>query len=76
MIDIQRLRLAWEETPSAEQHLKAWIDEGKRAAWAQPAEIKKQYRSASILKNRQVLGHSGLVLESSLFIKRVLYVLD
>ena len=34
---------------------KSWADEVKKASWKQPAEIKEQYRSASILKNRRVV---------------------
>lgn len=55
IIAVSYLRHFWEENPGAEQHLKAWIDEAKKAAWTQPAEIKEQYRSASILKNRRVV---------------------
>ena len=54
-IAISYLRHFWEEYPSAEQHLKAWIDEIKKAAWTQPAEIKEQYRSVSILENCRVV---------------------
>jgi mRNA interferase HigB len=45
----------WEEHPDAEQPLKSWVDEARKAAWAQPLEIKEQYRNASILKNRRVV---------------------
>lgn len=55
IIAVSYLRHFWEEHPDAEQHLKAWIDEAKKAAWTQPAEIKEQYRSASVLKNRRVV---------------------
>lgn len=55
IIAVSYLRHFWEENPSAEQHLEAWIDEAKKAAWSQVAEIKEQYRSASILKNRRVV---------------------
>lgn len=41
--------------PHAEQHLKAWVDEVKRATWTQPVDIKAKYRGASILKNRRVV---------------------
>jgi len=41
--------------PDSEQHLKAWVDEVRQAAWTQPADIKEKYRSASILKNRRVV---------------------
>ncbi|MEO8411469.1 MAG: type II toxin-antitoxin system HigB family toxin [Propionivibrio sp.] len=43
------------KNPHAEQHLKSWVDEVKKANWRQPADIKEQYRSASILRNRQVV---------------------
>jgi len=55
IIALGYLRHFWEENPGAEQHLKAWIDEVKKAAWTQPAEIKEQFRSASILKGRRVV---------------------
>ena len=44
-----------EINPDAEQHLKSWVDEVRKANWSQPAEIKAQYRNASILKNRRVV---------------------
>ena len=49
------LRAFWEKYPDAEQHLKSWVDESRKAKWTQPAEIKEQYRTASILKNRRVV---------------------
>ncbi|QIL74180.1 type II toxin-antitoxin system HigB family toxin (plasmid) [Diaphorobacter sp. HDW4B] len=49
------LRKFWQANPDAEQHLKAWYDEALNAQWTQPADIKAQYRSASILKNRRVV---------------------
>lgn len=55
IIAIKALRDFWERIPDAEQALKAWIDEVRKARWSQPAEIKNQYRSASILKNRRVV---------------------
>jgi mRNA interferase HigB len=55
IIAVSYLRHFWEANPGAEQHLKAWVDEVKRATWTQPADIKEQYRSASILKNRRVV---------------------
>ena len=35
--------------------LKAWYYEASHARWASPADIKDQYRSASILKNNRVV---------------------
>ncbi len=37
------------------ESLKAWYHEAKSANWKNPAEIKEQYKSASILQNRRVV---------------------
>jgi mRNA interferase HigB len=55
IIAVKFLRVFWEKHPDAEQALKSWVDEARKAAWTQPAEIKERYRSASILKNRRVV---------------------
>ncbi len=55
VIALSTLRQFWERHPTSEQPLKAWVDEANKAQWAQPADIKAQYRSASILKNRRVV---------------------
>lgn len=55
IVAVKILREFWVLHPDAEQHLKAWVDEAKRATWTQPDDIKTKYRSASILKNRRVV---------------------
>lgn len=55
IISIKALRDFWTTHPDAEQSLKAWHDEVEQAEWKTPADIKSQYRSASILKNRRVV---------------------
>ncbi len=55
IVSVKILREFWILFPSAEQHLKAWVDEVKQADWNQPADIKAKYRSVSILKNRRVV---------------------
>jgi mRNA interferase HigB len=45
----------WENNQAAEQLLKSWVDEVKKAIWRQPADIKDHYRSASVLKNRRIV---------------------
>ena len=52
VIAVSTLRAFWERFPDAEQPLKAWYEEATIASWSQPADIKVQYRSASVLKNR------------------------
>ena len=55
VIAVSTLRAFWELQPDAEQPLKAWYEEATNASWTQPADIKAQYRSASVLKNRRVV---------------------
>ncbi len=55
VIAVSTLRAFWKRHPEAEQPLKAWHEESSHAHWTQPSDIKDQYRSASILKNRRVV---------------------
>ncbi|EPL08614.1 type II toxin-antitoxin system HigB family toxin [Pseudomonas sp. CF161] len=55
IIAISHLKAFWEKYPDSEQAFLAWIDEAKTAHWSTPAQIKDQYRSASILKSRRVV---------------------
>jgi len=55
VIAVSTLRAFWECYPDAEQPLRAWYKEATSASWTQPADIKAQYRSASVLKNRRVV---------------------
>ncbi len=55
IVAVKYLRAFWEKNPDSEQPLKSWVDEAKKASWPQPAQIKEQYRSASILKNKRVV---------------------
>ncbi len=41
--------------PDSAQPFRAWIDEAQKTNWLNPADIKDQYRSASILKGSRVV---------------------
>jgi mRNA interferase HigB len=49
------LRDFWSKHPACEQQLKSWYREAEKATWKTPAEIKKEYPSASILENNRVV---------------------
>ncbi len=49
------LRLFWAKYPDCEQYLKTWHETVMHANWTNPAEIKKSYSAASILKNGRVV---------------------
>jgi mRNA interferase HigB len=55
IISRRRLVEFWESHPDAEQPLRAWYTEAKKASWNSPAEIKAIYSSVSILSNNRVV---------------------
>ncbi|KPN73243.1 type II toxin-antitoxin system HigB family toxin [Neisseria sp. 74A18] len=55
VISVSTLREFWAKHPETEQPLKAWYDEIKKAQWQDMHDIKKQFGSASILKNNRVV---------------------
>lgn len=55
IVAIKVLRDFWIRHPDAKFPLEAWVDEMGKADWKQSPDIKVQFRSASILKNRRVV---------------------
>lgn len=55
IISITSLKQFWETHNQAEQPLKAWVDEVKKAQWKTPRDIKDKYRSADFLSNNRVV---------------------
>jgi len=51
---VKTLREFWSKHRDAKHPLRAWYEEASQASWERPADIKAQYRNASILKNRRV----------------------
>ena len=49
------LRKFWQKHNDCEQQLKVWYDEASEAKWRTPNDIKKEYRSASILEDNRVV---------------------
>jgi mRNA interferase HigB len=62
VIALRTLRTFWSSHPQgrrAEEPLKAWYAEARRAMWTSPADVKARYRSASILKSGRVVFNVG-----------------
>ncbi|MCL1961448.1 MAG: type II toxin-antitoxin system HigB family toxin [Desulfovibrionaceae bacterium] len=55
IIAISTVRSYWLKRPDAERPLRAWIAEVQAAQWASPADVKAQFRNASILPDRRVV---------------------
>lgn len=55
IIAISHLKAFWKKHPDSKQAFLAWVDEARSANWSNPAQIKDQYRNASILKSRRVV---------------------
>ena len=53
--DFVRNRVERKLQKSVKDHLDAWYAEAARAIWKNSAEIKRQYRSASILSSERVV---------------------
>ena len=49
------LREFWEKYPDVEDPLKTWYALAENATWQSPADIKAQFRNASILKDSRVV---------------------
>ena len=57
MIAVSTLKAFWSqpEFRDSEMPLRSWLEEVRDASWRQPADIKAQFGSASILKNRRAV---------------------
>lgn len=55
IIAIKTLKDFWQKHNSAEQPLKAWYVEAKRANWKKPSDITRLYRTASVLSNNRIV---------------------
>lgn len=71
----------WNSSPKyadARAPLESWYHEVKRADWSNPADIKEQYRSASILKSGRVVfniaGNKYRLVVQINFSRRIVYI--
>jgi mRNA interferase HigB len=55
IISRKRLVEFWQIYPDAEQPLRAWFAEAKKANWTTPADVKALYRNASIIPGNRVV---------------------
>jgi mRNA interferase HigB len=55
VISEKKLRECWQIHPEAEQALKAWNAEAKKAHWITPEAIKQRYPTADILRDNRVV---------------------
>ena len=55
IVAISQLKTFWQKYPDSKQSFLAWVDEAKNADWSTPADIKEQFRHASVLKSRRVV---------------------
>lgn len=59
IISRRTLRDFWQRHPDAEQPLKAWFSETKKANWQNPAEIRARYATASFIGPDRVVFNIG-----------------
>jgi mRNA interferase HigB len=72
------LREFWEKHPDSEQYLKTWYDTTINANWLTPADVKRTYSTASILKNSHVVfnikGNSYRIVAKFNFEKQWIFI--
>ena len=80
VISVAVLKAFWErpEYADARVPLLTWLDVVSKAAWQQPVDIKAQFGSASVLKNRRVVfnikGNDYRLVVAVAFRYQALYV--
>lgn len=55
IISRKRLVEFWAKHPDAEQPLRAWYTEAKKASWQSPGEVKSLYRNVSLIGNQRLV---------------------
>lgn len=55
IISRKTLREFWRKHPDAEQPLRAWLTEAKKAQWKRPIDITNRYRNARNLPNSRAI---------------------
>ncbi|WP_028298943.1 type II toxin-antitoxin system HigB family toxin [Olivibacter sitiensis] len=55
IIAVKTLKNYWEKFPQVEQALLSWYEETSTTDWANPNELKAQYRNASVLTDKRVI---------------------
>jgi mRNA interferase HigB len=72
------LREFWERHPDAEQPLRAWYHDAKKADWRSPADIKRVYANASIVGDNRVVfnikGNKYRLVVATNYPYRVCYI--
>jgi len=73
------IRIFWEQRfPDSKEALESWHAEVRAAQWQNPAEIKAQYRNASILKGSRVVfnicGNKYRVIVKINFSASIVYI--
>jgi mRNA interferase HigB len=78
IVAVKTLKLFWAIHPDAENALRAWYTEAKRANWRGSQDIKNVYRTASILRNNRVVfnikGNSYRLVVAAKYEFQILYI--
>lgn len=72
------LRDFWEKYPEVERQLKVWYADVLAAKWQCPTDVKRQYATASILKNERIVfnirGNSFRLVTQFDFERQTVYI--
>ncbi len=72
------LRDFWEKHSDSEQYLKTWYDTAMNSDWKTPADVKRTYVNASILKDNRIVfnikGNSYRLIAKFNFEKQWIFI--
>jgi mRNA interferase HigB len=78
IVAVGTLKTFWTQYPTAEQPLKTWVNDVKKARWTSPMDIKAHIASASILKGCRVVfnikGNDYRLVASVAYTKQIIYI--
>lgn len=78
VIAIRTLKMFWQKHPDAENTLRAWYTEAKRATWRGPQDLRNAFRTASLLRNNRVVfnikGNSYRLVVAIKYEFRIVYI--
>ena len=78
VIAVKTLKSFWKKHPDAENALRAWYTEVKRASWQGPHDVKNAYATASMLRNNRVVfnikGNSYRLIVAVKYEFQVVYI--
>jgi len=78
VISVKRLKNFWIKHPASKSQLEVWFAEAKKSHWKSPGDVRKKFKTASILKNNRVVfrikGNEFRLIVAIRYDKQIVFV--